>query len=203
MEHDGNGDRFRDGRRDVRSDLRGETYPETQREMQREDRWRGGWAYRPAVGPAGFVLGLGLGGIADGIILHQILQWHGMLSARLPLDSLANVRVNMAADGYFQLLCWLATLIGVAMLWRTLNRPHEVRAAGRSLVGWMLAGWGWFTLVEGIINHHLLVLHHVIELVGPSLWDWLFLLGGVVLILVGHGMARTARRELAEPVGSD
>lgn len=194
MEHDGNGDRFRDGRRDGRSDLREDAYPEAHGEMHRGDRWRGGWAYRPAVGPAGFFLGLGLGGFVDGIILHQIFQWHGMLSARLPLDNITNIRTNMVADGLFQLLCWLATLIGIALLWRTLNRPHEVRAAGRSLIGWMLAGWGWFQLVEGLVNHFLLGLHHVVEMLGLSLWDWLHLGWGVVLIIIGHGMARSARR---------
>jgi len=29
---------------------------------------------------AGIFLGLGLGGFVDGILLHQILQWHHMLS---------------------------------------------------------------------------------------------------------------------------
>lgn len=29
---------------------------------------------------AGILLGLGLGGFFDGIVLHQILQWHHMLT---------------------------------------------------------------------------------------------------------------------------
>ena len=36
------------------------------------------------VGPpkaAGFLLGLGLGGFFDGIVLHQLLQWHHMASS--------------------------------------------------------------------------------------------------------------------------
>jgi predicted membrane protein DUF2243 len=37
---------------------------------------------------AGILLGLGLGGFFDGIILHQVLQWHHMLtSAGYPADS--------------------------------------------------------------------------------------------------------------------
>jgi uncharacterized membrane protein len=27
-----------------------------------------------------FIMGLGLGGFIDGIVLHQILQWHHMLT---------------------------------------------------------------------------------------------------------------------------
>ena len=33
---------------------------------------------------AGVVLGIGLGGFVDGIVLHQIAQWHNMGSAFLP-----------------------------------------------------------------------------------------------------------------------
>jgi uncharacterized membrane protein len=34
----------------------------------------------PPVAPA-LLLGIGLGGFVDGIVLHQILQWHHMLTA--------------------------------------------------------------------------------------------------------------------------
>ena len=33
---------------------------------------------------AGILLGLGLGGFLDGIVLHQLLQVHNMLSAKYP-----------------------------------------------------------------------------------------------------------------------
>ncbi len=33
---------------------------------------------------AGLVLGVGFGGFVDGIVLHQILQWHNMLSSVVP-----------------------------------------------------------------------------------------------------------------------
>ena len=29
----------------------------------------------------GIILGVGLGGFVDGIVLHQVLQWHHMLSS--------------------------------------------------------------------------------------------------------------------------
>jgi uncharacterized membrane protein len=60
-------------------------------------------------------------------------------------------------------------------------------ASGRALVGNMLVGWGGFNLVEGIIDHHLLELHHVRDL--PEhvpFFDWAFLLvGGVAMLLAG------------------
>lgn len=144
------------------------------------------------IAPAGILLGIGLGGFVDGILLHQILQVHAMLSARVPLDSMANMKTNMTADGVFHAATWIATLAGLALLWRALNQNLEVRPSGASLAGYVLAGWGWFNLVEGVVSHHLLGLHHVVETLGPSLWDWLFLGSGVLLILIGHGVGRTA-----------
>jgi uncharacterized membrane protein len=151
---------------------------------------------RPSVAPAGIMLGIGLGGFFDGILLHQILQVHAMLSAKVPLDSMMNMKTNMTADGLFHAVTWVATLIGVTLLWKTLNRNTDVRPSGVGLVGYLLAGWGWFNLVEGIIDHHILNLHHVIEAMGVSIWDWLFLASGVVLIVIGHMMGRRAYHEV-------
>jgi uncharacterized membrane protein len=150
---------------------------------------------QPSVAPAGIMLGIGLGGFLDGILLHQILQVHAMLSAKVPLDTMANMKTNMAADGLFHAFSWVATLTGIALLWNALNRHTEVRPSGAGLIGYMLAGWGWFNLVEGIVDHHILNLHHVVQALGQSIWDYLFLASGLVLILVGHMLGRRAYRE--------
>jgi uncharacterized membrane protein len=118
------------------------------------------------------------------------MQVHAMLSARLPQDSMANMRANMTADGLFHAFTWIVTLVGVICLWNALNRRDGAPLPGRVLAGTMLTGWGWFNLVEGLIDHHLLGLHHVVERLGLSLWDWLFLASGVVLIVAGHAIAR-------------
>jgi uncharacterized membrane protein len=150
--------------------------------------------YGPSIASPGIVLGIGLGGFLDGILLHQILQWHNMLSAKLPPDTMANMKTNMLADGFFHAFTLLATVIGVALLWNALNRRRELPPSGTAFVGYMLAGWGWFNLVEGIIDHHILQLHHVLEARGVSIWDWLFLTSGVLLIIVGHVMGRRQHR---------
>lgn len=147
------------------------------------------------------MLGIGLGGFFDGILFHQILQVHAMLSARIPLDSMVNMKTNMTADGLFHAVTWTATLIGVALLWNCLNKQMEVRPRGVGLLGYMLAGWGWFNLIEGAVDHHILGLHHVIEALGVSIWDWLYLASGVVLIVVGHMLGRRAYSR-AQSVGT-
>ena len=51
---------------------------------------------------AGILFGLGLGGFFDGIVLHQILQWHHMLtSAGVPADTVAGLKLNTFWDGLF------------------------------------------------------------------------------------------------------
>src|SRR4051812_27707316 len=61
---------------------------------------------------AGILFGLGLGGFFDGIILHQLLQWHHMLSNWYPINSIENLELNTFWDGIFHsstyILSWLA-----------------------------------------------------------------------------------------------
>jgi uncharacterized membrane protein len=62
----------------------------------------------------------------------------------------------------------------------------------------LLAGWGVFNVVEGLIDHQILELHHVRDdLGGPIGWDLGFLAFGVVLILAGLALQRSAERRAA------
>lgn len=144
---------------------------------------------RPLIS-AGLTMGIGLGGFVDGILFHQILQIHNMLSAKRPPTTVVNIEINMVWDGLFHACTWLATAMGIYMLWRAVNRP-DVPREGRTLLGSMLMGWGAFNLVEGVIDHHILHVHHVVERIGPSIWDWMFLGSGLVLLGGGLLMMRS------------
>ena len=143
----------------------------------------------------GIVLGVGLGGLLDGIVLHQILQWHHLLTGtgRHPATTVAGLEVNTLWDGLFHVVAFVFVATGVAMLWRTSQRSGGL-GPGRALLGWGLAGWGLFNLVEGLVDHHLLGIHHVRA--GPSqLWyDLGFLAVGAVLVGAGWSLARVAER---------
>ncbi len=143
---------------------------------------------------AGMVLGIGMGGFVDGIVFHQILQFHNMLSSRIPTDTLVGAKTNMVWDGLFHALVWTATAAGIVLLWKAVKRPG-VLLSGKALFGSTLLGFGLFNLVEGIIDHHILNLHHVYERLGRSIWDYVFLASGVTLILTGWLMIRDARSE--------
>jgi uncharacterized membrane protein len=100
----------------------------------------------------------------------------------------------------FHAATWTLTVVGVALLFRAGRRRPAVPWSGKALAGAMLAGWGAFNLVEGLIDHHVLHVHHVVERLGESVWDWAFLASGVLLIGVGWAMIRAARDDRAETV---
>lgn len=155
---------------------------------------------RPLVA-AGTVLGIGLGGFFDGILLHQILQVHNMLSNRRFPDTLVNVEINMFWDGLFHAATWTLTLVGLSLLWKAAGRK-DVAHSTRGLVGAMIFGWGLFNLVEGLIDHQILQLHHVIQRApqpAQLIWDLTFLaVGGVLLIAIGRHQIRKADAEVLQ-----
>jgi uncharacterized membrane protein len=150
---------------------------------------------RPLV-TAGTILGIGLGGFVDGILFHQLFQIHNMLSAIYPPNTVVNVEFNMIWDGLFHTFTWLMTVLGVVLLWRAARVAREPWAS-RTLFGASLMGWGLFNLVEGTIDHFVLQIHHVVERLGLSVWDGVFLASGLALIAVGVAIMRSATGAVA------
>ena len=56
-------------------------------------------------------------------------------------------------------------------------------------------GWGLFNLVEGLIDHHLLHVHHVTETENHLVWDVAFLASGLVLLGVGLSLIKSGLRD--------
>ena len=152
----------------------------------------------------GTLLGVGLGGFVDGIVFHQLLQWHHMLSARhgFAPTTVENLKENTLADGLFHGLTWTAVAIGLWLIWRRRRAAWQWAGTGRALIGWMLVGWGSFDVVEGVVDHEILGIHHVRDDVENHLpWDLGFLALGALLILVGLLLARSSG-QTAEPDNS-
>lgn len=144
----------------------------------------------PLIG-AGLLLGLGLGGFVDGILLHQILQWHNMLSSWVPPLTLVEMKYNMIWDGLFHALTWLCTVAGIALLFRA--GRHRGAWSGHRLLGSMLGGWGLFNLIEGLLDHQIFGLHHVHPGAHQLAWDIGFLLSGAALIAAGLALEQPGR----------
>jgi uncharacterized membrane protein len=149
---------------------------------------------------AGVLLGIGLGGFFDGIVLHQILQWHHMVSHvdAYPTTTVAGLEANTLADGLFHAATWVATVAGVFLLWRA-SWDASLRWSTVAFIGTVFLGWGAFNVVEGVVNHHVLELHHVRESSSnQAAWDIAFLVWGGAMVAGGWYLWRSKEREVVE-----
>jgi len=81
-----------------------------------------------------------MGGFVDGILFHQILQIHNMLSNWILRDSLVNEQINMFWDGLFHAFTWTCVALGIWLLWRAVKAGRVV-LSGKALWGSMVLGW--------------------------------------------------------------
>src|SRR3954471_14480920 len=108
-----------------------------------------------------------------------------------PSGTVAGLEANTLADGFFHLATWVVVFAATVLAVRAWRRG-ELAPPWRVHFGLMLAGWGAFNLVEGLIDHELLGIHHVRDdLGGPIGWDLGFLAFGAALVLGGLALSRT------------
>lgn len=141
----------------------------------------------------GSLLGVGFGGFFDGIVLHQLLQWHHLTSHREPPDTLAALQANTFTDGAFHAAMYVLALVGLALLWGGARRGRRLIPPG-ALVGTLLLGWGLFNTYDSIVNHWVLELHHVREVANPLPYDLGFFALGLGLLALGVTLTRRAMR---------
>ena len=158
---------------------------------------------------AGLMYGIGLGGFVDGIVLHQLLQWHHMVSDvdDHPVSTVAGLEVNTMADGFFHIATWLL-VVGASIVTLAQWRQGRLPPSWTFHLGGVVAGWGLFNVVEGVVDHLVLGVHHVRDdLGGPLSWDIGLVAFGAALVLAGLLTQRAGRRTLGrqrwkpQPVG--
>lgn len=157
---------------------------------KRHKAWTTANPHLPVLSPvplttASIVLGIGFGGFVDGILLHQVLQVHEMLSNKIPATTYIGKSVNMFWDGIFHAFCFVVAIVGVVLLWKLMLR-NDVDRSGKLFIAGLLFGWGIFNMVEGIIDHQLLKLHNVIEYsANHAIGNYTFLGISVIMIVIG------------------
>ena len=156
---------------------------------------------RRTLNAGSILLGLGLGGFFDGIVLHQMLQWHHMVSnvAQYPVTTVDGLKANTLGDGLFHAATYLFTGAGLFLLWKAMKNPTRSWST-KLLVGLLLMGWGSFNVIEGTIDHELLGIHHVNQTVPRSQWVWwdmAFLVWGAAMLIGGWLLARKGDRQTA------
>ena len=142
---------------------------------------------QPATRPL-LLTGFGLGAFLDGIVLHQVLQWHHLVSDFRAPDDLAGLKANTFWDGVFHFASWLIVVGG--LLWLVRSRADLRRLSLRRVVGLLLIGWGAFNITDQVVFHMLLGAHHIRMVEDYQVYDWGYTAIGVVLILVGRAMVK-------------
>jgi uncharacterized membrane protein len=144
---------------------------------------------------AGILIGAGLlAGFVDGILLHEILQWHHMFTSIRPATNLSNLEANTLGDGLFHLGTWTLSVIGLLLLWRAGGRS-DIAWSSKIFGGSLLLGAGLFDFIEGLIDHQILGIHHVKPGPNQLAWDIGFLILGAILALVGWVILRSGQKK--------
>lgn len=130
---------------------------------------------------AGFALGFAFSGFFDGILLHQVLQWHHLLSL-VPGELFRSLEIQVLWDGVFHVLMWILAAAGLWSLWKA-RTSAGAPGAGRRLVVVFLLGFGAWNVVD-VVGFHWLMGIHRIRVDVPAddrlRWDllWLALFAG-------------------------
>jgi uncharacterized membrane protein len=145
------------------------------------------------------LIGIGLAGLIDIIIFHAILQWHHTSSHIIIPNTIESLQMNLLHDGLFLSFSLIITIAGVVLLWHasSSNNKNSLLSNKRSFIGLALIGFGGFNTIEGIINHLVLEMHHVIDVANPLVFDLAFLVvGGLAFLAAGGLLLRSGKAQL-------
>ena len=123
-----------------------------------------------------------------------------MFSSVVTTDTVPGLQMHTLGDGLFHTVTWISVLVGLRLLYSRVTQARRQVWGSAVLWGWTLHGWGWFNLVEGLLDHQILGLHHVRSGPNQMLWDMSFLASGVILIALGWMIARRATPLSLEPI---
>ncbi len=130
----------------------------------------------PSVFWPGVLVGIGIAGTLDEVVLHQLLAWHHFYDR-------STLTVGLFSDGLFHLFSTAVLVVGIIQL---VERRRATPDPPRLALAGILLGAGGFNLYDGTIQHKLLRLHQVREGVLNNLpYDLAFLAIAAVVALAG------------------
>ncbi|GAA4693040.1 hypothetical protein GCM10023215_32780 [Pseudonocardia yuanmonensis] len=124
---------------------------------------------------AGVLLGLGAVAFLDEAVFHQLLHWHHFYDR-------ASSAAGLVSDGIFHAFSWFAT-VAAWFLIAALRRDRALRPV--RVAGGALAGGGAFQLYDGLVQHKLLGLHQIRYVPDLLVYDVMWNVLAVVLLVVG------------------
>ncbi|MFB5192396.1 DUF2243 domain-containing protein [Alicyclobacillus fastidiosus] len=133
-----------------------------------------------------FLFGFGLIAMIDGIVFHQLLQWHSTYMWH------PNRFVQIFSDGVLHAIATAFVVLGAIVLWN--SNPTSTSAKNTTLWSGLFLGGGSFNLLDGVFSHHILGIHHV-RPGDPNqvTYDLAFDLSAILMLLVGLALHRNAK----------
>ncbi|MGO4886318.1 DUF2243 domain-containing protein [Anaerobacillus sp. MEB173] len=124
---------------------------------------------------SGILFGLGFIAFFDEMVFHQLLHWHHFYDK-------STTNIGLISDGLFHAFSWFAT-IGGLFLFADLKRRNAVWLT--RWWGGVLLGAGIFQLYDGTVQHKLMRLHQIRYVENVIIYDIVWNIIAVVLIIVG------------------
>ena len=133
---------------------------------------------------SGFLFGCGIAGsVIDLFVFHLILQWHHFYD-------LSTTTVALVADGLFHGATWLITVWGLFMF---ADVRHQIAVPWARWTGAVLAGVGFFQLLDGVVFHKVLGIHQIRYGVDLFLYDLVWIGSAIVILAIGLAMLYRTR----------
>lgn len=126
----------------------------------------------------GIVIGIGVAGTLDEVVLHQLLQWHNFYVH-------TTERWRIVSDGILHAVSSSMLLLGALLIWVQRGRLVPLDDS-RTLLAGICCGAGGFNLYDGIVQHKLLQLHPVREGV-PNILPYDLAWNALALSVLGFG----------------
>ncbi|WP_163583246.1 DUF2243 domain-containing protein [Gracilibacillus saliphilus] len=129
---------------------------------------------------SGILFGLGLVAFIDETIFHQLLNWHHFYDK-------STTKIGLISDGLFHAFSWFATI--ASLFWfADLRRRKKLMVS--KWWGGVLLGGGAFQLYDGIIQHKLLRIHQIRYVDNVIIYDLVWNIIALLMIVVGLFMIR-------------
>src|SRR5579875_120156 len=94
-----------------------------------------------------FLFGIGLIAMIDGIVFHQLLQWHSTYMWH------PSKFVQIFSDGVLHVIATAFIVLGAVVLWN--SNPTATPAKNITLWSGLFLGGGVFNLFDGVFSHHI------------------------------------------------
>jgi uncharacterized membrane protein len=125
---------------------------------------------------------MGLAGLVDVIVFHQLVAWHHFYDR-------STGTVGLASDGLLDLALVTGLVVGLVSLVETAGPMERWE---RCVWGGILAGFGGFNLFDGVVDHKLLRLHQIRPGVANLLaYDAAWIGLSVLILAVGMVLVRS------------